>query len=91
MLRLGNRIRLTSRDVARFTEITGFVPENVKTLDDLDDFVRRCKRYYWGQSRRRADSCAGSSTRSDHVALGRPRDASREAFEAPAVCLPARA
>lgn len=50
MLRVGNRIRLTSRDIARFSEITGFVPENVKTLDDLDDFVRRCKRYYWGQS-----------------------------------------
>ena len=50
MLRLGNRIRLTSSDVARFTEITGFVPENVKTLDDLDEFVRRCKRYYWGVS-----------------------------------------
>lgn len=33
MVRLGHHIRLTSRDVERFTEITGFVPENVKTLD----------------------------------------------------------
>jgi hypothetical protein len=47
---MGTIIRLTSREIARFTQITGFVPENVKTLDDLDAYVAHCKRYYWGVS-----------------------------------------
>lgn len=50
MIRLGNHIRLTRRDIERFTEITGFVPKNVKTLDALDAYVQRCKRHYKGQS-----------------------------------------
>ncbi len=50
MLRLGNTIRLTSREIERFTEITGFVPVNVKTLDDLRQYVEECKKYYWGVS-----------------------------------------
>ena len=50
MLRLGNTIRLTSREIERFTEITGFVPVNVKTPDDLRRYVRKCKKYYWGVS-----------------------------------------
>lgn len=36
MIRLGNHIRLTSREVARFTHITGFAPDDVKTIEDLD-------------------------------------------------------
>lgn len=51
MLRLGNHIRLTSDEVARFTTITGFVPVDVRTLDDLDSYIVECKRYYWGVSR----------------------------------------
>jgi hypothetical protein len=51
MIRLGNHIRLTSREVARFTQITGFAPENVKTIDDLDAYIARCKRHYWGVSK----------------------------------------
>jgi hypothetical protein len=51
MIRFGNQIRLTTREVARFTEITGFAPENVKTIDDLDAYVAQCKRYYWGISK----------------------------------------
>lgn len=50
MLRLGNTIRLTSREIERFTEITGFVPVNVKTLEDLQRYVEECKKYYWGVS-----------------------------------------
>jgi hypothetical protein len=50
MIRLGNRIRLTSREVARFTQITGFAPEEVKTIDDLDAYIASCKRHYWGVS-----------------------------------------
>lgn len=50
MLRLDNIIRLTPREVDRFTVITGFTPADVKTLDDLDAYVDRCKRHYWGVS-----------------------------------------
>lgn len=50
MIRLGNHIRLTAREVARFTQITGFAPDDVKTIDDLDAYIARCKRYYWGVS-----------------------------------------
>jgi hypothetical protein len=50
MIRLGNHIRLTPREVARFTQITGFAPEDVKTIEDLDAYIARCKHYYWGTS-----------------------------------------
>ena len=50
MLRLGNTIRLSSREIERFTEITGFVPVNVKTPDDLRQYVEECKKHYWGVS-----------------------------------------
>lgn len=50
MIRLGNRIRLTSREVERFTEITGFKPVGVKTFDDLDAYIEKCKRFYFGVS-----------------------------------------
>lgn len=51
MLRLGNHIRLTSDEVARFTTITGIVPVDIETLDDLDAYIAECKRYYWGVSK----------------------------------------
>jgi hypothetical protein len=51
MIRLGNHIRLTAREVARFAHITGFAPEDVKTIEDLDAYIARCKRYYWGVSK----------------------------------------
>lgn len=50
-IRLGNHIRLTGTEVERFTKITGFVPVNVKTLDDLDAYIKQCKRHYWGVSK----------------------------------------
>jgi hypothetical protein len=42
---------LTSSKIELFTTITGFVPENVKTLEDLDAYVKRCKQFYWDTSR----------------------------------------
>jgi len=51
MIRLGSRIRLTRNEIERFTEITGFEPVGVKTLEDLDAYIGGCKRHYWGVSR----------------------------------------
>lgn len=51
MLRLGNHIRLTPGEVVRFERITGFAPNDVKTLADLDAYIAQCKRFYWGHSR----------------------------------------
>lgn len=51
MIRLGNHIRLTSYEVARFTHITGFAPDDVKTIEDLEVYIARCKRFYWGTSK----------------------------------------
>lgn len=51
MIRLGSHIRLSRTEIARFTKITGFAPVDVKTLDDLDAYIRKCKRHYWGTSK----------------------------------------
>ena len=51
MIRFGQRIRLTRREVERFTKITGIAPMGVCTLDDLAAYVVRCKAHYWGVSR----------------------------------------
>ena len=50
MIRLGKSIRLTRREVERFTKITGFAPAQVKTLDDLDAYIGQCKTHFWGVS-----------------------------------------
>lgn len=50
MIRLGKRIRLTRREVERFTKITGITPAKVRTRDDLDEYIRQCKAHYWGVS-----------------------------------------
>lgn len=50
MIRLDNQIRLTATDVARFTKITDIVPVNIKTLNDLDSYIAKCKKHYWGTS-----------------------------------------
>jgi hypothetical protein len=42
--------RLTRREIARWTKITGFAPESVRTIGDLLHYVARCKRYFWGSS-----------------------------------------
>ena len=51
MLRLGSQLRLTGREVERFTRITGFAPVDVKSLDDLDDYIRQCMAHYDGDSK----------------------------------------
>ena len=51
MLRYRNQIRLTSDEVAMLTRLTDFVPEGIKHISDLEDYVRHCKRYYWGRSK----------------------------------------
>lgn len=50
MIRLGNRIRLSRTDAARFTKITGIEPVGIKTFADLDDYIAQCKRHFWGVS-----------------------------------------
>ena len=54
MLRLGSHIRLTSQEVERFTRISGYEPLGVKTLDELDDYIRQCK----DQFRARYGACS---------------------------------
>ena len=51
MLRLGNQIRLTAREVARFTEITGVAPVNLRSIADLDAYVEQCKQHFSGTSK----------------------------------------
>jgi hypothetical protein len=51
MIRLGSHIRLTRREIARFTRITAIEPARIRTLADLDDYIARCKSHYWGVSR----------------------------------------
>ncbi|MDF3831459.1 hypothetical protein P3W85_00555 [Cupriavidus basilensis] len=51
MLRLGNHVRLTRREIERFHEITDFEPAGIRTLADLDAYIARCKAHYWGASR----------------------------------------
>lgn len=47
MLRTGKQIRLTRREIERFTKITVFEPEGIRCLADLDAYVKRCMHYYW--------------------------------------------
>ena len=50
MVRLGDKIRLGSKEVERLTIVTGFAPGNLRSLSDLDAYIARCKRHYWGVS-----------------------------------------
>jgi hypothetical protein len=50
MIRSGNTIRLTRREIERFGDITGFCPTGVKSVQDLDAYIARCKQHYWGVS-----------------------------------------
>lgn len=54
MLRLGHSIRLTRREVERFEKITRITPV-VKTLDDLDAYIRQCKKHYFRDGSPEAD------------------------------------
>lgn len=51
MLCLGSCIRLTRLEIERLHRITGIEPTDVRTLADLEAYVRRCKAHYWGVSR----------------------------------------
>lgn len=50
MLRGTSTLRLTRRELARWTKITGFTPGEVRSEADLARFALRCKRYFWGTS-----------------------------------------
>ena len=50
MIRLGSQIRLTRREIERFRKITDIDPVGIRTLDDLDAYIARCKAHYWGVS-----------------------------------------
>lgn len=50
MLRGTSTLRLTRRELARWTKITGFTPAEVRSEADLARFASRCKRYFWGAS-----------------------------------------
>ena len=51
MLCLGQHVRLTLREIERFTTITGITPVDVRTVADLEAYIERCKAHYWGVSR----------------------------------------
>ena len=51
MIHLGHQIRLTRREVERFTKITAIEPVGVRTLADLEAYIAHCKAHYWGASR----------------------------------------
>lgn len=46
MIRYGQRLVLSELDIRRWTRITGFEPTCIETWDDLEAYVRDCKRYY---------------------------------------------
>lgn len=51
MIRLGQQVRLTRREVERFTKITDIAPVGIRTLAEFDVYIARCKAHYWGVSR----------------------------------------
>ena len=51
MIRLGPQIRLTRREVERFTRITAIEPVRIRTPVDLDAYIALCKAHYWGSSK----------------------------------------
>lgn len=51
MIRLGQQVRLTRKEAENFAEITGFLPDGVRTIADLDAYVAKCKQHYKGKSR----------------------------------------
>ena len=51
MIRLGQQVRLTRREVERFTKITAIAPVGIRTLAELDAYIGQCKAHYWGVTR----------------------------------------
>jgi hypothetical protein len=50
VLRGTKTLRLTRRESDRWVKITGLEPATVRSEVDLRQFVRRCKRHFWGIS-----------------------------------------
>jgi len=51
MIRFGQQIRLTRREIERFKKITDLEPVNIRTVADLAAYIDQCKAHYWGVSR----------------------------------------
>ncbi len=51
MIRLDAQIRLTRREVERFRKITDIEPVDIRSLNDLETYIARCKVHYWGKSK----------------------------------------
>ncbi|MCM0609809.1 MAG: hypothetical protein KA711_12590 [Ideonella sp. WA131b] len=50
MLRNGNQVRLTRPERARLARITAIEPGTIRSVEDLQAYVRRCKAHYWRSS-----------------------------------------
>lgn len=50
MLRSGNQLRLTRPERMRLARITAIEPGSIRSVEDLQAYVRRCKAHYWGYS-----------------------------------------
>jgi hypothetical protein len=50
MLRSGNQLRLTRPERTRLARITAIEPGSIRSVEDLQAYVRRCKAHYWGYS-----------------------------------------
>ena len=50
MLRNGNQVRLTRPERARLARITAIEPGTIRSVEDLQAYVCRCKAHYWGNS-----------------------------------------
>lgn len=50
MLCSGQQIRLTRAEEARFTRLTDIVPSGIRSVQDFDRYIARCKAHYWGVS-----------------------------------------
>lgn len=50
MLRCGDQVRLTRPEAARLARITAIEPGCIRTLSELQAYVRRCKAHYRGCS-----------------------------------------
>lgn len=50
MLRTENQLRLTRPERTRLARITAIEPGSIRSVEDLQAYVRRCKAHYWGYS-----------------------------------------
>ena len=50
MIRLGSQIRLTHKEIEHFRWLTDIEPVGIRTREDLDAYVAKCKAHYWGVS-----------------------------------------